>query len=113
LPGPVKWHNAALAAELNRVTSEEERRLGIRFALEPEEAETLKWLDYFEGCLYCLDEIEMGNRKLRNTFLRYHEAASDQRKFGHVYHARAVRMKALLADVLARFQPFHPEGDSK
>jgi 5'-deoxynucleotidase YfbR-like HD superfamily hydrolase len=102
VPSPIKWSNPGLRIELNRITTDEEERLGIRYRLEPEEANVLKWLDYFEGCLFCLDEIQMGNRRLHNTFLRYHGACSDAKLLQNVYTARAAQMKWLLDHLLER-----------
>lgn len=79
IPSPVKRANPALRSELNRVTTEEEIRLDIRYELTLEEQNLLSWVDRFEGCLFCLDEIQFGNKKMHNTFLRYLEMSSDSK----------------------------------
>lgn len=104
LPSPVKWHNPALRIELNKITTEEETRLGIRFALVPEEQSVLRFLDLYEGCMFCCDEMEMGNRRMKNTFRRYYNAASQPPCFDKVYSAREALMRAMLLDVFARAQ---------
>ncbi len=73
LPSPVKNSNDEIRKEFNRVSTNEERRLGIRFELGNEESKLLRWLDRYEGALHCLDELEMGNRKALRTLLRYYE----------------------------------------
>lgn len=73
LPSPVKNANPDVKAEFNRISTAEERRLGIRFDLGDEEAKLLRWIDRFEGALHCLDELEMGNRKALRTLMRYME----------------------------------------
>jgi 5'-deoxynucleotidase YfbR-like HD superfamily hydrolase len=99
---PVKWANPALRMELNRVTMAEEERLGIRYQLDAEERNILTWLDRFEGCLYALDEIQMGNRKLHNTFVRYYRASNDAKLRENVYTKRADHMRWLGNHLLSR-----------
>lgn len=102
ISSPIKWANPGLRSELNRITTEEEERLGIRFNLEVEEANFLTWIDRFEGCLFCLDEVQMGNRKLHKTFLRYFRACSDAKLLQNAYTGRADLMKALLVHLQSR-----------
>lgn len=71
IPYTVKSNNPGLRMELKRITYEEEVRLGVRYDLMKEEQQVLAFLDLYEGAMYCLDEIEMGNRKLQATFGRY------------------------------------------
>lgn len=77
MPSNVKRHNPALSAALHEVSEAEETRLNIRFGLTEEEQKVLAWIDRFEGALHCFDELEMGNRKVIRTLLRYMEYAAD------------------------------------
>jgi len=76
---PVKWANPLLASELNRITNEYEERFGLRMAITEDEAGLLKWADYAEGNLFCIDEMLLGNRNMVGTFHRYHGALTKLR----------------------------------
>lgn len=77
VPANIKRVSPAIAEAVNHVSTAEEVRLGIRFALFPEEAKMLSWIDRYEGALHCCDELEMGNRKIIPTLLRYLHYAGD------------------------------------
>jgi 5'-deoxynucleotidase YfbR-like HD superfamily hydrolase len=77
MPANIKRANPAMALAVNEVSTAEEVRLGIRFFLHPEEVKVLSWLDRYEGALHCADELEMGNRKILGTLLRYLRYAGD------------------------------------
>lgn len=78
LPANVKRVNPAIAATVNEVSTAEEVRLGIRFLLSPAEQKLLAWADRFEGALHCFDELEMGNRKIIHTLMRYINYCGDK-----------------------------------
>lgn len=75
VPSPVKRDDMVRVA-LNRISTTEEYRLGIRFDLTEEEVKLLTWLDRYEGALHCLDEAEMGNRKAMRTMIRYFDSCT-------------------------------------
>lgn len=77
MPANVKRANPEIARALNEISTAEEVRLHIRFELAPEEIRLLTWADRFEGALHCLDELEMGNRKIVATLRRYVEYCSN------------------------------------
>ena len=113
MPSPVKWNNPVLKKELNRITNQEEERLNIRFDLTAEEQQLLKWLDSLEGALYCLDEVQMGNRKLRSTFQRYVTAIGDLRIIKDVDNDRRTIMAALLAHTTASYNGIFNHQDER
>lgn len=76
VPANVKRHNPDIQRAVHEVSDAEENRLGIRFDLTPEEVRLLAWADRFEGALHCMDEYEMGNRKIVGTLMRYWEYCS-------------------------------------
>lgn len=79
MPANVKRANPNIAAALHEISAEEERRLHIRFDLSEQEQRLLSWVDRFEGAMHCVDELEMGNRKVIQTLLRYQNYYMDER----------------------------------
>lgn len=77
MPSNVKRANPVMAGAVHDVSEAEEKRLGIRFTLDAEERKMLAWLDRIEGAMHCLDELEMGNRKVIHTLQRYIAYAGD------------------------------------
>jgi len=74
IPAPAKWNNPALKTELSRITTEYEVSMGLRVVLTDREAKLLKFADLAEGCQYCIDELQLGNRNLLPTLSRYLKA---------------------------------------
>lgn len=89
MPSPIKTANPAVQAALNKLSTDEEVRLGIRFTLDDEERRMLAWVDRFEGAVHCADELEMGNRKVIGTLRRYLDMSS-QTRFRLLNHNRAL-----------------------
>jgi len=79
MPANVKRANPAIAAAINEVSTAEEVRLHIRFDLSEQEQRLLAWADRFEGAMHCLDELEMGNRKIIGTLTRYQQYYMDDK----------------------------------
>lgn len=79
IPANVKRANPEIERVIREVSTNEEVRLGIRFALNNNEQTLLGWADRYEGAMHCLDEWEMGNRKILNTLLRYHNYCMDKK----------------------------------
>lgn len=77
VPANIKRATPAIAEAVHTVSIAEEKRLNIRFALTLEEEKVLGWLDRIEGAMHCLDELEMGNRKIIHTLQRYIAYAGD------------------------------------
>lgn len=77
IASPVKWGNPVLAEELRRITGDYEKRYGLRIELTEQEGHLLKWADYAEGTLFCIDEMMLGNRGMAGTFGRYLEALKE------------------------------------
>ncbi len=78
VPSPVKWRNQALRAELNRISTEAEQDLGIRVPLTEEEATLVRWADYTEGSLFCLEELESGNLRICKTLVAYMNSVTSE-----------------------------------
>lgn len=89
MPSPIKTANPIVQAALNKISTEEEVRLGIRFDLNDEERRLLAWVDRFEGAVHCADELEMGNRKVIGTLRRYLEM-SNRANYRMLDHNRAL-----------------------
>jgi len=79
MPANVKRANPAIADALHEISLTEEVRLHIRFDLSEQEQRLLGWVDRFEGALHCADELEMGNRKIAATMLRYQQYYMDEK----------------------------------
>lgn len=71
MPANIKWANPVMSGEVNRISTAEEERLGIRFPLDAEERRLLAWVDRYEGAVHCGDEIMLGNQLVVGTFNRY------------------------------------------
>jgi 5'-deoxynucleotidase YfbR-like HD superfamily hydrolase len=95
MPANIKRANPAVAAAVHDLSEQEERRLGIRFPLDEEEGKLLGWLDRYEGALHCLDELEMGNRKVIVTLNRYIMYAGDPKYVLRDYGREARRSQLL------------------
>ena len=62
-PSPIKWHGK-LREALEELEKEFNDEHGLRFDLTDQEKLVLKWADGIEFAFYCIDQIEMGNRKM-------------------------------------------------
>lgn len=70
IPGPIKRHHPQLGPLLDEIES----GLAPLFkdcGLTHEEEALVKWADRMEGCLWCLEEVRMGNTYLRRTAGKY------------------------------------------
>lgn len=112
IPYNVKAAHAQLRMDLNAISTEEEKRLGIRFTLTDEEQQVLRWLDLYEGMLYCLDELGMGNRRVMASYHRYHELVGHT-KLDKVYDARQKVMAGMVRQSAMLFNVMYPSGDDK
>ena len=79
IPSNVKKLNPDIQQAVHEVSTAEEVRLGIRFNLTDEEKKLVAWADAYEGTLHCLDEYELGNRKIVPTLERYHSYSRDSK----------------------------------
>lgn len=100
VPGPVKWENELLRIELHNISSEFETQRKLRYELGPEEFKLLRWADLYEGLLFCLEEVESGNRRMRPVLDRYREAVKRQEPLKNELGARQY---LLWLDVEKRF----------
>ena len=62
VPAPVKRGNPELKYWLNKISTQWENSLGLRFDLTIEEENLLLWCDRMDFALYALEEVTMGNR---------------------------------------------------
>lgn len=69
-PAPTKWANGDLKRALDVAESAVKHSYALHVDLTDEERMVLKWADYLDAALTCLDELQMGNRTLGPPFSR-------------------------------------------
>lgn len=68
LPYPVKMDNPELKDELGEIEERFEAEHGLAFHLTEYEMRVLKWCDMAELCLWCLEDIRLGNKNANVPF---------------------------------------------
>ena len=68
IPATTKWANPELRVTLETMEHKVEEEWGIRYNLTPVEKHLLKTCDMFEGMLYCIKRVKMGEVKAHNPF---------------------------------------------
>ena len=64
VPAPVKWENAELKDLLVAVERKFDKMHGLAQDLTRQEYHLLKWCDMMELVLWCMEEVELGNRTI-------------------------------------------------
>ena len=64
IPAPVKWENAELKDLLKAVEHKFDNMHGLAQDLTRQEYHLLKWCDMMELVLWCMEEMELGNRTI-------------------------------------------------
>jgi 5'-deoxynucleotidase YfbR-like HD superfamily hydrolase len=67
IPAPVKIHNDDMLAAVRRIEQRFNEIHGFDIWLTKEEEILVKWADMMELILWCLEEIDLGNRNLMGS----------------------------------------------
>jgi 5'-deoxynucleotidase len=77
VPAPAKWRSKPLTDALAELEAEWMATFKMEFPeLDEAEARLLKWADSIELVLWCLEEVEMGNRPMLALAQRGHDHAA-------------------------------------
>ena len=64
IPATLKWRSKEISEALKNFERSFEKIYGLEVELTEDEQRALKWADMYELVLYCLDQLEMGNRNM-------------------------------------------------
>ena len=64
IPATLKWKSKEIAGSLKIIEQAFERIYNLEVELTEDEQRALKWADMYELVLYCLDQLNMGNRNM-------------------------------------------------
>jgi 5'-deoxynucleotidase YfbR-like HD superfamily hydrolase len=78
LPAPIKKSSKAVAKVIKELEDNFNKELDILVRLEDKDEVKVKFCDCLEGALFCLEELEMGNKKVIDVFGRYMEYLREQ-----------------------------------
>lgn len=70
VPAPVKWEYPSLKKELDKVEDAEAEAIGISYKLNESDKVKLKIADMMELLWFCIDEERLGNRNMKEVFVR-------------------------------------------
>ena len=78
IPAPIKRSSKNVKEAINEVEHKFNTELGITVDLNKEDQVKVKFCDCLEGALFCLEELEMGNKMIINVFGKYMEYLREQ-----------------------------------
>lgn len=78
IPAPIKRSSKNVKEAINEVEHKFNTELGITVGLNKEDQVKVKFCDCLEGALFCLEELEMGNKMIINVFGKYMEYLREQ-----------------------------------
>ena len=78
LPAPIKKSSEAVAEVIKELEDNFNKDLDILIRLEDYDEVKVKFCDCLEGALFCLEELEMGNKMVADVFSKYMEYLREQ-----------------------------------
>tara|TARA_R110000823_G_scaffold154417_1_gene285290 strand:- start:655 stop:1176 length:522 start_codon:yes stop_codon:yes gene_type:complete len=78
LPAPIKKSSKEVTKVIKQLEDDFNAELDIAIDINKEDQVKVKFCDCLEGALFCLEELEMGNKMIINVFSRYMEYLREQ-----------------------------------
>ena len=78
LPAPIKKSSKEVTKVIKQLEDDFNAELDIAIDINKEDQVKVKFCDCLEGALFCLEELEMGNKMIIDVFGRYMEYLREQ-----------------------------------
>ena len=78
LPAPIKKSSKEVAKVIKQLEDDFNAELDIAIDINKEDQVKVKFCDCLEGALFCLEELEMGNKMVADVFSKYMEYLREQ-----------------------------------
>lgn len=76
IPSPAK-KKYGIGEQVNELEEQLLSGVGLSVRLDPEEKRVLKLADIFQGMMFCVREVQLGNTRMREIYNRYRSYADE------------------------------------